>query len=96
MGIKRTEVRYPTRVAISELYNQGRRVYEIAEEVGYSPTTLYFELKRGSTDEPDMNGRCGYDPEKAEARYRAKQLQRGTSGKKIRAAESRGDKNGEI
>lgn len=56
------------RKAIEEMYNNNTKVAEIAEAFHRNVTTIYLELRNGSTGEMDRNGRAGYSAEIAQKR----------------------------
>ena len=55
----------------------GDRAVDIAADMGFSQTTIYDELRRGSTGELDGNSRPEYDPSKGQAVYQANLRRRG-------------------
>ena len=52
---------------ISKLYLMNERACDIAKEMDVTHPTIYRELKRGYTGNPDKNGNPEYDPDIAEA-----------------------------
>ena len=48
------------RERLEALYNEGRTMPAIAAELGVHISTIYREIKRGSTGKLDINGRYDY------------------------------------
>jgi len=62
---------------LSEMYEAGERIADIAAALEVSENTIYKELPRGFTGKLDVNGRREYDPTKAQKAYQASLRNRG-------------------
>lgn len=54
---------FDDRKKLEQLYLDGKKVPEIANELKVHESTIYRELDRGSTGSLDNNGRIGYSSE---------------------------------
>lgn len=54
---------FDDRKKLEQLYLDGKKVSEIANELKVHESTIYRELDRGSTGSLDNNGRIGYSSE---------------------------------
>lgn len=59
-------ISYEDRKRFEEMYRAGASINEIGAEMGICETTVYREIRRGSTGEMDRNGRLGYSAEIAQ------------------------------
>lgn len=80
MGYRSLTIMERKRIAF--LYDGGARVTEIAHEIDCHPSTIYDELRRGSTGEINGNLKPGYDPDLGQRRYDANVRRRGNRKKK--------------
>lgn len=53
MEIKKRRLTYNDRLVIEQLYNKGVKVKQIAEIIGFSFQTIYYELKKGFVQQID-------------------------------------------
>lgn len=68
------------RKRIEAMYNSGKSVQEIADEMRRNRAGIYRELRRGETGEMDANGRAAYSAELAQKNtYETRQRWRGVS-----------------
>ena len=59
-------ITFTERKAIEMMYRSGMGADEIAAKLEVSISTIYRELKRGNTHQPDINGRSGYSAYRAQ------------------------------
>jgi len=77
MGMKQRTMTLQDRKAMAERWAAGESAVVIAVGLGFSPATIYAELKRGDTGELDENKRPRYDPEVGQAVYQERLRNRG-------------------
>ena len=86
MGVKQRTVTLPDRKVLAKLWAEGESPVEIAVKLGFSPSTIYSELKRGSTGELDQNQRPAYDPTLGQQVYQSNLRNRGRRGTEAKQA----------
>lgn len=64
MGMR--HLSYDDRKKLEKLYRSGKEISEIAGALKVHEATIYRELKRGSTELLDCNGRIGYSAEQGQ------------------------------
>ena len=63
-------------------WEAGEGAVQIAVTMGYSPSAIYVELKRGATGRLNRLSRPEYDPERGQAVYQENLRKRGRRRKK--------------
>lgn len=77
------KLRYLTmedRKTIKEMWDADEKVEVITVRLGFAPSVIYSDLKRGYTGELNEKYRKAYDPELAEKKFRMSIARRGPRG----------------
>ena len=70
------------RHVLAKRWAAGDNAVQIAVDLGFSPDTIYKELRRGYTGKLNRLSRPAYDPEMGQAVYQANLRNRGRRKKK--------------
>lgn len=82
MSVKQKALTLQDRKVLAERWSNGDSAVVIAVEMGFSPSAIYAELRRGDTGELDENKRPRYDPELGQTVYQQNLRSRGNRGRR--------------